>query len=119
MARELGVEGSERVAVGAGGGILVSSPPLHLPPPPHAPVLISRDSNVLRGCGSTRGDGTTRRGKQEGGAMRGKVITSQRIERRRWQRGDTTSSRGKIEGFTSRGNVTTSQHLERWWHDVR
>jgi hypothetical protein len=77
------------------------------------------ESKLYGGGGATRGDGTTRRGKQEGDVMRGKVTTSWHIERRwRW-RGDTTTSQGKQEGCASRGSWTTSWHLDRWWHDKR
>jgi hypothetical protein len=91
------------------GRVAVFSPPPptppHPPPPPRAPVSISHDSNVLRGGGATRGDRTTRRGKQEGGRMRGKVTTSWRIERRWWQQGDAKTSQGKQKGCASRGGV--------------
>ncbi len=63
------------------------------------------ESKLYGGGGATRGDGTTRRGKQEGGMMRGEVTTSQHIERQwRWQN-DTTTSRGKQEACASRGDL--------------
>jgi hypothetical protein len=62
---------------------------------------------------------TTRWGKQEGGAMRGEVKTSWRLERQ-WQRqGDATTSLGKLEGGASRGDVITSWLIESWWHNDR
>jgi hypothetical protein len=63
------------------------------------------ESKLYGGGGTTRGDGTTWRGKQDGGVMRGEVTTSHHIERRwRW-RGDATTSLGKQEGCASRGDV--------------
>ncbi len=60
---------------------------------------------MLRGGGATRGDGKTKRGKQEGGVMRGEVTTSRHMERRwRW-RSDATTRRGKQEGCALRGDA--------------
>jgi hypothetical protein len=76
-------------------------------------------ADAMRGGGATRGAGTTRRGKGEGGAMKGKVTTSQRIERQwQWQE-DATTSQGKLEDRASRGDVITSRRVERWWHNKR
>jgi hypothetical protein len=60
---------------------------------------------MLRGGVVTRGDGKTRRGKQEGGVMRGEVTTIRHMERW-WQcQSDATTSRGKQEGCALRGDV--------------
>jgi hypothetical protein len=65
------------------------------------------------------GAGTTRRGEQESGAMRGEVTTSRRVERWwQWQ-GDGTTSPGKLEGGALRGSMIPIWHVERWWHDKR
>jgi hypothetical protein len=66
-----------------------------------------------------RSAGTSRRWKQEGGAMRGKVTMSLHVKRQWQQQGDAITSRGELEGGASRGNVITSVHIERWWHSKK
>ncbi len=80
---------------------------------------MQQPANAIRGGGATMGAKTSRQGKWEGGAMRGKVTMNWRIERRWQQQVDATTSRGKLEGGASRGNVITSRRIEKWWHNKR
>ncbi len=77
------------------------------------------ESKLYGGGGATRGDGTTRRGKQEGGVMRGEVTTSGTL--RGGGDGKVTQQPAGANKRVVHRKVTwtTSRRLERRWRDER